>query len=168
MSNEPIGRRIVIAVDGSSNCQRAFNWYVKYIHRKNDFVFFAHVMQPQSSHRNMVLTVDNPESLAQPTNNFSLNFNDAAATTSKYTKLAETAGVTEFKTEILADSSVGEAVLRLATECQANMIIVGSRGAGTFRRTLLGDISRYLVTHSSIPVLMVPAADRSTSVTIAG
>ncbi|VDL54726.1 unnamed protein product [Hymenolepis diminuta] len=116
----------------------------------------------------MVLTVDNPENLAQATNDFSLNFNDAAATTTKYAKLAETAGVSEFKTEILADSSVGEAVLRLATECQANMIIVGSRSAGAFRRTLLGDISRYLVTHSSIPVLMVPAADRSTSITIAG
>ncbi|VDO04038.1 unnamed protein product [Rodentolepis nana] len=166
MSNEPLGRRVVIAVDGSLHCHRAFNWYVKYIHRKNDFVFFAHVMQPKSSHTDVIVTVDYPESITQVTKDFSLNYTDPAATTLKYAKLAEAAGVTDFKTEILANSSVGEAVLRLATECQANIIIVGSRSAGTFRRTLLGDVSRYLVTHSNIPVLMVPNASRSTSFNI--
>nr|CDS30146.1 universal stress protein [Hymenolepis microstoma] len=166
MSNEPLGRRVVIAVDGSNHCHRAFNWYVKYIYRKNDFVFFAHVMQPKSSYTDIIVTVDNPESLTQLTKDFSLTYDDAAATTLKYAKLAETAGVTDFKTEILASSSVGEAVLRLATERQANIIIVGSRSGGTFRRTLLGDVSRYLATHSNIPVLMVPSANRALSFNI--
>ncbi|VUZ45599.1 unnamed protein product [Hymenolepis diminuta] len=152
MSNEPIGRRIVIAVDGSSNCQRAFNWYVKYIYRKNDFVFFAHVMQPKSSHRNMVLTVV----LAQTVHDFSLDFTDTGAISDSYKKLAEIAGVTDFKTEILANTSVGEAVLSLAADLQANLVVIGCRGSVA---TALGESTYEVIVNSKIPVLVVPSEE---------
>lgn len=156
--NSELGRRVIIPVDGSNNSLRAFNWYVKYIYRKNDFVYFVHVLQPKALHRNMVVTVENPQDLAHTFRDFSLDFNSASAITTTYQKLAEAAGVTDYTTEILGDSSIGNAILKLAADRQANLIILGSRGSNAFRRTLLSDCSRYLLAHSTLPVLVVPQA----------
>lgn len=162
-TNSDIGRRVIIPVDGSINCHRAFKWYVKYIYKKNDFVYFVHVLKPKSIRRDMIVTVDNPPVLAQTIHDFSLDFTDSSAISDSYKKLAETAGVTDFKTEILANTSVGEAVLSLAADLQANLVVIGCRGSGNFKRTLLGNVSRYLILHSNLPVLIVPSSCRTLS-----
>ncbi|KAM3182830.1 hypothetical protein ACTXT7_011563 [Hymenolepis weldensis] len=162
-TNSDIGRRVIIPVDGSINCHRAFKWYVKYIYKKNDFVYFVHVLKPKSIHRDMIVTMDNPPVLAQTVHGFSLDFTDTSAISESYKKLAETAGVNNFKTEILANTSVGEAVLNLAADLQANLIVIGCRDSSNFKRTLLGNVSRYLIVHSSLPVLVVPPSCRRLS-----
>ncbi|KAM7540000.1 hypothetical protein Aperf_G00000027279 [Anoplocephala perfoliata] len=164
MSDSPISRRIIMLLDDSSNCQRAFNWFIKYAYRKNDFIYFAHVMQPKkTSQRDVVVTVENPGAPMQTNCEFSLDYNEVESITAKYKKLAEKAGVTEFATEVIADSSVGEAILRMAADFQANLIVVGSRATGVLRRTGLNDVSRYLVLHSNLPVLVVPSSRRKSS-----
>lgn len=46
----------------------------------------------------------------------------------------------------------GEIIIQLANEAQASNIIIGSRGHGKVRRTLLGSVSDYVVHHSEVPV----------------
>ena len=50
----------------------------------------------------------------------------------------------------------GEVVINLAKEEAANLIIMGSRGLGLIRRTILGSVSDYIVHHASTPVIVVP------------
>ena len=50
----------------------------------------------------------------------------------------------------------GEQICKCIDEEKVDMIIVGSRGMGKVRRTLLGSVSDYIVHHSSIPVIVVP------------
>ena len=51
-------------------------------------------------------------------------------------------------------SSPGEFVVKVAEEEKAAMIVMGTRGMGTIRRTILGSVSDYVVHHAHCPVLI--------------
>lgn len=60
--------------------------------------------------------------------------------------------------EVIAESEPAEALAELATERQARMIVVGSRGEGRVRGLLLGSTPYRLVHLSTVPVLVVPVS----------
>ena len=51
-------------------------------------------------------------------------------------------------------------ICKLAEDEKANLIVMGSRGMGTLRRTFLGSVSDYCVHHAHIPVVVVPPPNR--------
>ena len=53
-------------------------------------------------------------------------------------------------------STPGEVICQLAADSKAQLIVTGSRGMGTIRRTFLGSVSDYCVHHSLVPVAVVP------------
>ena len=66
---------------------------------------------------------------------------------------AERAGVpADFE---VREGSAAEEILRTGRYCEAEMIVVGSRGLGAIAGAVLGSVSRWLVQHSPIPVLVV-------------
>lgn len=54
----------------------------------------------------------------------------------------------------LAFGSPGEQILAVSTKVNARMIIIGARGVGLLRRTLMGSVSDYVLHHAHIPVLV--------------
>ncbi|KAJ8301767.1 hypothetical protein KUTeg_020754 [Tegillarca granosa] len=46
----------------------------------------------------------------------------------------------------------GEGIIQASKEVDADMIVMGSRGHGTIRRTLMGSVSDYVLHHSLVPV----------------
>jgi len=56
----------------------------------------------------------------------------------------------------------GRAVEELVREAEdADLLVVGSRGLGSFDRLLLGSVSYQVVHHAACPVVIVPHANRA-------
>jgi nucleotide-binding universal stress UspA family protein len=51
----------------------------------------------------------------------------------------------------------GSAILQIAAEENASMIVMGTRGKGMLRRTILGSVSDYVLHHAKIPVIICHA-----------
>ena len=47
----------------------------------------------------------------------------------------------------------GDAILKTSEEENCDLIVIGCRGRGTLRRTILGTVSDYIVHHSIVPVI---------------
>ena len=58
-----------------------------------------------------------------------------------------------------------EAILGVAKD--ADMIVVGSRGAGGFRKLLLGSVASQVTHHARCPVVVIPAEEPLTAVPLA-
>ncbi|KAM7540896.1 hypothetical protein Aperf_G00000027285 [Anoplocephala perfoliata] len=135
MTEGPIGRNVILPVDESPICQRAFNWFMKYAYRPNDVIYFAHVMHSKSDYQNFLSTLDGiPTTFTN--RSFSIDYSDADNLVEKYRKLAEEANI-NYCSEILGGTSVTDAILNLAAERHANLIIVPTRGPKTLKRTLI-------------------------------
>ena len=64
-------------------------------------------------------------------------------------------------TTILTDEPIGPALIEQIKRGGHDLIAMGSRGRGAIRTALLGSVSRYVLNHSPIPVLIVHATERA-------
>jgi nucleotide-binding universal stress UspA family protein len=74
------------------------------------------------------------------------------------TQLAQSLGLAGAPTEVLIGDS-GPALCDFATGVSANVIVIGSRGRGGFKRALLGSVSDYVVRNAPCSVLVTGDTD---------
>jgi nucleotide-binding universal stress UspA family protein len=60
-------------------------------------------------------------------------------------------------TTVLGSAAVRPTLLRQLKNGRHDLVVMGSRGRGAIRSALLGSVSRYVLHHSPIPVLIVHA-----------
>ena len=58
------------------------------------------------------------------------------------------------KVKSISASKPGEGIIKAAEEEKGHLIVVGSRGQGAIRRTLVGSVSDYIIHHAHIPVFV--------------
>jgi nucleotide-binding universal stress UspA family protein len=58
-------------------------------------------------------------------------------------------------TTVLAREPIRIALMRQIEKGGHDLVVMGSRGRGAFRSTLLGSVSHYVLHHSPVPVLIV-------------
>lgn len=61
-----------------------------------------------------------------------------------------------YKTKSDVGSNAGQHLCQMAKKEKADMIVMGTRGLGTVRRTVLGSVSDYVLHHSTVPVSICP------------
>jgi nucleotide-binding universal stress UspA family protein len=74
-------------------------------------------------------------------------------------ELARSLGLAAEPHAVADDLDVADAVLDLARERGAAAVVVGSHGISGLRRRLLGGVSRKLIEHSELPVLVTRSGD---------
>jgi nucleotide-binding universal stress UspA family protein len=60
-------------------------------------------------------------------------------------------------TTVLTDRPIRIALIRQIKDGHHDLVVMGSRGRGAVRSTLLGSVSHYVLHHSPVPVLIVHA-----------
>ena len=152
-SNEPsLGfqiKRILVAVDGSENSMRAAKVAIE---------------MAKGAQAELVLLNVVPATFLLPSpfgsNVFQQQVEDAKEAATKIERtiaeLAKNVGVKDVRCLVeSSDSSVVESIIEKAEKERVDLIVIGTRGLGGFKRLLLGSVSTGVVTHAHCNVLVV-------------
>lgn len=153
-----MSRTVVVAVDPSDHSKRAFDYYMNEIYRPDDNVVVVHIPEVPN-----LPTFSFKHGIAPPFDEWKnaienqlekvrrLEADYEAELISRKVKLK-----INFKFRGDSFKAPGEGIVAVAEAEGARMIIMGTRGLGAFRRSLLGSVSDFVVHHSHVPVLVCP------------
>nr|XP_039270093.1 universal stress protein YxiE-like [Styela clava] len=155
--------QVLLCVDGSKNAYQAFNYYVSCIHKPRNKVFLVHVT-------NMVYPLDytytgaiyDPPGGINPSPAVASQFMENEKKKSeeikaKYNAKCEKHGIShEFVLLSENNNGIGAPIVAEAKKRGVDMILLGNRGQGLVRRTILGSVSDYVLHHSHVPTLICP------------
>jgi len=148
-SNEP-QFSMILAIDASSQAREAVDHYLSHIHRPENRVILLHVIElPDLAHaRQMMLT---PSTLHEMWTEEGIKAHELKT---HYEELLKNKGVENVQSRCEGGLKPGQVIVSVAAEEKATMIIMGTRGMGMIRRTVLGSVSDYVVHHASCPVVI--------------
>lgn len=156
-NNNIIARRIIVPVDGSPSSEKALNYAIllaraygaemQIIHAIRHIELTKTVMMRSFSSKAAFSTDELYEDLKK----------EAYRWIDEYERKAKSAGVSNVTAKILVE--VGKSEVQMISEyaeaVKADMVVMGSRGLGTFKRLVLGSIAHGVVSHAHCPVLVV-------------
>ncbi|XP_060075660.1 uncharacterized protein LOC132555321 [Ylistrum balloti] len=139
-------RKVLLAMDGSSHSEFAFEWYMSNLMRPNDQLLIVCAMERHDGLTNALGSAD-VQSLCTLLEE---EADEHKRLVEVLTKKLESTGLKGMvKTQL---GKAGEVVIKHANEEHVDHIICGSRGHGKMRRTLMGSHSDYILHHAHVPV----------------
>ncbi|XP_064649044.1 universal stress protein YxiE-like isoform X1 [Lineus longissimus] len=153
-------RTVAIAIDQSEYFRHALEFYCNIAHQPGSKVLVLHIVDPlyltslvasagfgqggalaalPSSHWQQ-MAAEQKEKIRQ--------------LKTKLEPLFEGKSIPRHWRVIETTAAPGEAIVATANEVGASLIVVGSRGQGAVRRTILGSVSDYVLHHAKVPVLV--------------
>lgn len=132
---------VLIAVDGSPQAEEAFDWYFKHLHRKGNSVILIHGLE--------IPAMPTRESWDEQMEVGNKKKSDIEK---KYVKKMTDFGVTgKFVSDF---EKPGEYIVETAKKESVSYVVMGTRGLGRLRRTIMGSVSDYVVHHVHCPVIV--------------
>jgi nucleotide-binding universal stress UspA family protein len=153
-------KKILVAVDGSESASRAANVALELADKLKAELIILHAVNAPSSYRGSGLP--SLGSMAPPAESQAVI--DAYYSNAKEVAMRIMSGTisdakkrgVNVKTVIPEGvTSVVETIINHASKENADLIVVGTRGLGGFRKLLIGSVSSGVVTHAACPVLIV-------------
>lgn len=162
MAEKTKGKTVVIAFDGSERAKEAMKFFADKVYEPSDIVFVVYCVELDDiikterivyrlSEEGVHISLDHDilrELVQKEIDKIKKQLIEFAAYMQKI-KLNGTVKSTH-------SACPGPGVIEFANKVNASLIVTGSRGHGTIRRTILGSVSGYILHHSNIPVLIVP------------
>ncbi len=136
-------KNIVLAFDGSEYSNRALKYAKTFAERFEATLWLVHIF----SHTSDLLGYEDYEKFYSKRKAGGQTLLDKALQELKNTRL-------DVKEE-LQEGPEAESILNIAKNCQADLIVMGTRGHGTLKGLLVGSVSRKVIHYSSCPVMVV-------------
>jgi nucleotide-binding universal stress UspA family protein len=153
-------KKILVAVDGSESADRAANAALELADSLKAQLIILHAVNAPSSYQRSALS--SLGSMAPPAESQAVI--DAYYSNAKEVAMRIMSGTisdakkrgVSVKTVIPEGvTSVVETIINHASKENVDLIVVGTRGLGGFRKLLIGSVSSGVVTHAACPVLIV-------------
>lgn len=141
---------IIVGIDGSGHSRRALEWAISEAAIRHAPLTVLTVHQPIRGFRSAAVEYPGDADLTADARKAAQEETDAALE-----KLAAEARPPEVTVRAV-NGVPAEEILRAGAD--ADMIVVGSRGAGGFRQLLIGSVSFQVSHHAHCPVVVIPAA----------
>ncbi len=151
----PDFKKILVAVDGSKNAERAAEIAAELAKKFDSELIVLHVaLGPPYSYSAMFPTLIPPPQDAY--DQYMAHAREVEkACVDRAVSLAEERGVKARGMVESGVSSVVEAITTHAGDLNTDLLVVGTRGLGGFKKLLLGSVSSGVVAHANCPVLVV-------------
>lgn len=153
-------KRILVAVDGSESAARASQVALELTEKFRSELIVLHAISPPTSPYLSSISsaspiMPPPPSQAEVDAYYAYARRAALGIIGDTVDQAKKRGLTA-KPEIPEGvSSVVETIINHAANEKADLIVIGTRGLGGFKKLLLGSVSSGVVTHAHCPVLVV-------------
>lgn len=142
-------RRILVPVDGSENSTRALKIGLSIAKQRGaKLIILNAIPAPRFYGESPVATGVSP-------NYYEVIEDEAKRITDDARKLASTLGVEVEGVVIRALSSVVQEIVDYGEKENIDLIVIGTRGLGGFKRLMLGSVSTGVVTHANCNVLVI-------------
>jgi nucleotide-binding universal stress UspA family protein len=136
-------KNIVLAFDGSEYSNRALKYAKMFAERFEATLWLVHIFP----HTSDLLGYEDYEKFYSKRKSAGQARLDEALQELSNTRLDVR--------EELQEGPEAESILNIAKNCQADLIVMGTRGHGTLKGLLVGSVSRKVIHHSSCPVMVV-------------
>jgi nucleotide-binding universal stress UspA family protein len=142
-------KTVILAVDGSDQAEKSVDWYFKMIHKPENRIVMVHVPEARDLElaRDVRLTIEDVKDIAEHCNKSIIDL--MLKFRAKLDGIDQASCI--FRT---IHGKPGEVLVDAANTEDATLIVMGTRGLGKVRRTILGSVSDYVVQHASTPVIV--------------
>lgn len=140
----PNVKRILVPLDGSKNSFRSFNHAIYYARRCQSTLTGIYVEQG-----NRAFLISTPHRKPSP------RVEKIVEKFMEDCKVKAAQNGVEFDYEIIYGGDPAYDIMRYAMKRRFDLIVMGARGLGEFKKMLLGSVSNYVLHKSPIPVLIV-------------
>jgi nucleotide-binding universal stress UspA family protein len=153
-------KKILVALDGSESSHRASQAALELAEKLKTELIALHAISPPTSYYHSTIASPTGMSLPAPSQHeidayYAYARKVALGIVGETESKAKKQGI-YVKTEIPeAVSSVVETIINHAIKENVDLIVVGTRGLGGFKKMLLGSVSSGIVSHANCPVLVV-------------
>ena len=153
-------KKILAALDGSESSERAAQASLELAEKLKAELIVLHAISPPTSYYHSTIASPTGMSLPAPSQHeidayYAYARKVALGIVGETESKAKKPGI-HVKTEIPeAVSSIVETIVNHASKENVDLIVVGTRGLGGFKKLLLGSVSSGIVSHAHCPVLIV-------------
>jgi len=140
---------VLLAVDSSEQALHAFNYYMDWLAKPTDEILMLHC--PEYSEWNYRILKGQDDPFVDWLGLWDEDLEKVKVLQDKFENLLETHNL-KGTFEVEPSATPGETIVKKAEDRQVSYVVMGTRGVGIVRRTILGSVSDYVLHHCHRPV----------------